>query len=57
MLCFKEDRLRSIEIGKVADLVVSSVDLSTTPPKEIVHAVIGMAVVEGKIVFQREGAR
>lgn len=54
---FREDQLGSIELGKLADFVVFSVDLSTTPPEEIVHAVVDMTVVEGEIVYRREGAQ
>jgi predicted amidohydrolase YtcJ len=52
---FKEESMGSIEVGKAADLVVFSRDLSEIPPEEIVDAVVDMTVVAGEVVYQREG--
>jgi hypothetical protein len=54
---FKENLLGSIAVGKLADLVVFSVDLSTIPSEDIVDAVVDMTVVEGEVMYQRKGAQ
>jgi len=50
---FDEDRLGSIEVGKLADIVVLGADLLTVPPREIIDIPIDMTIIEGKVVFER----
>ena len=49
---FLDDRVGTLEVGKVADLVVLSQDVFTIPPEAIsaTHAVLTM--VGGKVVYQ-----
>lgn len=48
------DRLTgSIEVGKRADLVVVSEDLSAVPPDRIGHAHVDMTLVDGAVVYER----
>jgi hypothetical protein len=58
----REDRLGSLEPGKLADLVVLDGDLFTTPPARIVELEVWMTVIGGEIAWQagapgRERAR
>ena len=48
---FMENDLGSIEVGKLADLTVFSVDIMTIPPEEILTAPVVMTIVEGEIVY------
>ncbi|MEM3825306.1 MAG: amidohydrolase, partial [Candidatus Bathyarchaeia archaeon] len=51
---FDEDRLGSIEVGKLADLTVLSGDLSNISPESIRDVAVEMTIVGGKIVYQRQ---
>ena len=51
---FDEDRLGSIEAGKLADMVVLGEDILTIPPERIIDTPIDMTIVEGRIVHSRE---
>jgi predicted amidohydrolase YtcJ len=53
---FEEDIKGSIEKGKLADLVVLSADILTVPAQEIKNIVVEMTMVDGNIVYQREGS-
>ena len=53
---FMEEKVGSLETGKYADLVVLSRDLFELDPAEIPDAEVDMTIVEGEIVFQREGS-
>ena len=52
---FDEDKLGSIEPGKLADFVVLGEDILTIPTERIKDIPIEMTIVDGKIVYQREG--
>lgn len=52
---FDEDRLGSIEPGKLADMVVLGRDILTAPPEEIIDTPIDMTIVEGNVVY--DGAK
>ena len=54
---FEEKLKGSIEPGKLADFVVLSEDIMTTPAKNIESMNVLMTVVGGKTVYQREGFR
>jgi len=51
---FDEDRLGSIEVGKLADMVVLGRDILTVPTEEIIDILINTTIVGGNIVFNRE---
>jgi len=51
---FEEDILGSIEIGKLADMVVLGKDILTVPPETIIDIPIDMTIVDGRIVYQRK---
>jgi predicted amidohydrolase YtcJ len=51
---FDEERLGSIEAGKLADMVVLGEDILTVPAETIIDIPIDMTIIEGKIVFARE---
>jgi len=51
---FKEGVKGSIETGKVADLVVLSRDLFSTPPEDIINVQVRMTVVGGAVVYESE---
>jgi predicted amidohydrolase YtcJ len=51
---FDEDLLGSIEIGKLADMVVLGEDILTVPTEKIIDIHIDITLVEGKVVYQRE---
>ena len=51
-LQFAEDERGSIEVGKLADMVVIDRDFLTCPPDEIKDIQPKMTIIEGKIVYQ-----
>ena len=51
---FDEDRLGSLEAGKLADMVVLGEDLLTVPPESIIDISIEITIVDGKVVYKRE---
>jgi predicted amidohydrolase YtcJ len=53
-LAKEEDRLGSIEPGKLADLIIIDRDILSLPPEELLETRVMMTVVEGKTVYQRE---
>jgi predicted amidohydrolase YtcJ len=53
---FEEDIKGSIEKGKLADVVVLSADLMTVPAEAIKDIVVELTIVDGKVVYRREGS-
>ena len=51
---FDEDRLGSIEEGKLADMVVLGDDILTVPTEKIIDTPIDMTIVDGRIIYRRE---
>ena len=49
----EEDRLGSIEPGKLADLIVIDRDILSLPPEELLETKVLMTIVNGKTVYQR----
>jgi len=56
-LSFEEDRKGSIEVGKLADLVVLSDDYLACPPERIKDIRAVTTVLGGKVVYEGAGAR
>ncbi len=52
---FEEDVKGSLEIGKLADMIILDRDIFTIDEDEIKDIKVDMTVVDGKIVFKREG--
>jgi hypothetical protein len=50
---FDEDKLGSIEPGKLADMVVLGEDILTVPTETIIDIPIDMTIVDGKTVYER----
>ena len=50
---FDENNLGSIEVGKLADMVVLGEDILSIDPEKIIDIPIEMTIVEGKIVFKK----
>ncbi len=50
---FDEDKLGSIEEGKLADMVVLGEDILTVEPETIKDIPIEMTIIDGEIVYQR----
>jgi predicted amidohydrolase YtcJ len=48
-----EDRLGSIEAGKLADMVVLGEDILTVPTEKIFDTPIDMTIIDGKVVYDR----
>jgi len=53
---FDEGRLGSIEVGKLADMVVLDQDIFTVPPEKIMDTAVDMTITSGKVVYRRKGA-
>ncbi len=51
---FDENKLGSIEPGKLADMVVLDGDILSTPAKEILETPVDMTIVDGRIVYERK---
>ncbi len=47
-----EDKLGSIEPGKLADLIILDRDITSLPPQELLETKVLMTIVNGKIVYQ-----
>ena len=47
-----EDKLGSIEPGKLADLIVIDRDITATPPEELLETKVLTTIVDGKIVYE-----
>lgn len=52
----EDKQLGSIEPGKLADLVVMDKDFMTVPEDDIEQIAVVLTMVNGKVVFEREGA-
>jgi len=50
---FDEDKKGSIEVGKLADVVVLSEDLLNVSPDRIRDVYVEMTIIDGKIVYER----
>jgi len=48
---FSEDRLGSLEIGKIADFTILSKDIMTIPPHEILETKVLATVMDGQLAF------
>lgn len=55
-LTFEERVKGSIEVGKLADLVVLSDDIMTCPEKRIEQMQVEITVVGGRVVYERPGS-
>jgi predicted amidohydrolase YtcJ len=53
---FDERRLGTLEVGKLADLVVLDTDLEAAPAQRLLDATVLLTVVDGRIVHQHAGA-
>jgi hypothetical protein len=51
---FDEGKLGSIEVGKLADMVVLGQDILTVPPEKIIDTPVDMTIIDGKIVYKRK---
>ena len=51
---FEEDSRGSLKVGKYADLIVLSKDITTIPEDDIPTAQVMYTVVGGKVRYQRE---
>ena len=52
-LAFEEDIKGTLEVGKLADLVVLSDDLLTIDPERIMDVKVDLTVVGGKVLYER----
>ncbi len=53
---FDEDKLGSIEVGKLADMVVLGEDILTVPAETIIDIPVDMTIVGGGVVYTREAS-
>ena len=51
----EEDKLGSIEPGKLADLIVIDKDYMTVPEDEISTIEVLLTMMGGRVVFEKEG--
>ncbi len=52
---FEEDLRGSLEVGKLADIAVVDRNLLEIDPEDILNMKVVMTIVDGKVVFEREG--
>jgi predicted amidohydrolase YtcJ len=52
---FDEERKGTLEVGKLADMVVMGDDLLTMDPDRLKEARIDMTIVGGKVLYERQG--
>ena len=52
-LTFEEDRKGSLEVGKLADMVVLSQDLLTIDPARTMDTEVAMTILDGRVVYER----
>jgi predicted amidohydrolase YtcJ len=50
---FDEDRLGTLETGKLADMVVLGEDLLTVPTEKIIDIPIEMTIVDGEVIYRK----
>jgi hypothetical protein len=50
---FDEDRLGSLEPGKLADMVILGADLLTIPTEEIINIPVEMTLIDGEVVYTK----
>jgi predicted amidohydrolase YtcJ len=50
---FADARKGTLEVGKLADLVVFGKDLFAIPPREILTTPVDLTVAGGRVVFER----
>ena len=50
---FEESNRGSLEVGKLADLVVLTSDIMTIPEEEVRHAKVDLTIVGGKVMYER----
>jgi predicted amidohydrolase YtcJ len=51
-----EDRIGSLEPGKLADITIVDGDLASTPPEQLAELPIWMTVIDGRVAWAAEGA-
>jgi predicted amidohydrolase YtcJ len=51
---FDEDKLGSLESGKLADFVVLSKDILSVPEENIIDIEVDMTVIDGRIAFRKD---
>ena len=51
---FEEDLKGTLEVGKLADMVVLSKDITTGPPETLLETQVDTTIVGGKVLYQRE---
>ena len=54
---FEETQKGSIEIGKLADLIVVSTDPTKAPPKELLRTSVLKTFIDGKVVYSNKQAK
>jgi len=52
---FDEQRKGTLERDMLADIVILSADLFSLPPERLLEAEVVMTIVDGKVVFRRDG--
>ena len=55
-LAWDENKKGSLEVGKFADMIVLNQDLLTVPPEQILSTQVDMTLVDGKVVYDRQGS-
>jgi hypothetical protein len=53
---FAEERKGTLEVGRLADLVVFARDLTRIPAREILTTPVDLTVVGGRVVYERDAA-
>ena len=50
---FEEDKKGSLEVGKLADIVMLSQDITSIHPEKLMEVEVLMTIIDGKIVFSK----
>jgi predicted amidohydrolase YtcJ len=49
---FKENELGTLEVGKLADIIVIDRNIFVVPPEEIKTAKVKLTIMDGRVIYE-----